>query len=390
MEIAYDCRHFRSDRPCVFKEKCKCEYYDRIGYRVVIIKLGALGDVIRTVCLLDTLKREYPRCHITWVTSEEAVDLLKYDSRVDRVVTFDTQGIVALLNQRFDLVLSLDKEPGPAGLCNMLKSEDKRGICLSEWGTSKPCNKECESYFELGLDDEKKFYLNDKSYPELIHEALGLRYERKAYRLCCAESDLEWARAKFLRWRGVGNDNLKFVGVNTGAGSIFANKSLNKWQWKELIELLDEAGFRVVLLGGKAERDKNAWLVDNVRCKVFDAGCDNSLGQFVGLVSQCDVMISGDTFGLHVAIARGVKVVALFGPTCHQEIDLFDNGVKVISPAECGPCYKRYCSKSPNCMDMIRLEEIMEGIFSLVEDSKEEASEGRLDSNWVGAIENGI
>ena len=363
-KIAYDCRHFRSDRPCVFKQKCRCEYYDSMGFRVVIIKLGALGDVVRTTCLLDTIKREYSNSHITWVTSSEAKDLLKNDVRIDRLVTFDVWGIVELTNQKFDLVLSLDKEGSAAGLCNMLDSEDKRGICLSQWGTSMPCNKECEEYFELGLDDEKKFYLNDKSYPELIHEALGLQYIRQPYRLYCDESVLDWAKSKFEDWSG--RSEGVFVGLNTGAGSVFANKSLSRWQWKELIGLLNDRGYSVVLLGGENEREKNEWLMRESRGIVFDADCAESLERFVAIVSQCDVVVSGDTLGLHVAIGRDVPVVALFGPTCHQEIDLFDRGIKLISGAECCPCYKRRCERVPNCMDMISVEEIADSVSSLV------------------------
>ena len=56
MKIHTDCRHFRGDMPCVFHKKtgvhCEgCADYDPLKERILIIKLGAIGDVIRSTPL---------------------------------------------------------------------------------------------------------------------------------------------------------------------------------------------------------------------------------------------------------------------------------------------------------------------------------------------------
>ncbi len=335
-----------------------------MGFRIAIIKLGALGDVVRTTCLLDTLKRQYPSSHITWVTSESAVDLLKHDPRIDKLLAFNIHSVVALTNQKFDLVLSLDKEAGPAGLCNMINSDDKRGICLTQWGTSAPCNEECQEYFELGLDDDKKFFRNNKSYSELIHDALDLPYIRQPYRLYCDDEILGIAKEKFEYWRM--ESEAPLIGINTGAGSVFANKTLSPDRWVKVITLLQERGYQPVLLGGADEKEKNAWIQEQSSGRLLNAGWDNTLEEFVAIVSQCDAIITGDTLALHIAIARDIPLVALFGPTCPQEIDLFDRGVKIMSPADCAPCYRRACNRKPSCMDIINIEQIVQSVETLV------------------------
>ncbi len=73
-----DCLHFRGDIPCrPNKEQgymCDgCPVYAPIGKRILIIKLGAIGDVIRTTPLLRKLRQQYPHCHITWVTHTPAI-----------------------------------------------------------------------------------------------------------------------------------------------------------------------------------------------------------------------------------------------------------------------------------------------------------------------------
>ena len=77
--IHRDCRYFKGDRPCKpHKEEgviCQdCPHYDPVSHRILIIKLGAIGDVIRTTPLLTPLRDKYPNSEITWMTwTPEAV-----------------------------------------------------------------------------------------------------------------------------------------------------------------------------------------------------------------------------------------------------------------------------------------------------------------------------
>jgi heptosyltransferase-2 len=345
------------------KRRCRCPLYEPMGFRILIIKLGALGDIVRTACLLPTLKRTYPQSHITWISKDNGVRILSGHPMIDRLVTFDSAGILSITQQTFDLVLSCDKDPGPIALCNAVSSPDKRGICMSQWGTSQPCGVASEPYFELGLDDDLKFNGNSLSYPELIHSALGLDYVREPYRLFCDEASTARARNMFEPWRNASGGPI--VGINTGAGSVYANKAPNRSRWIELCRELVARGYGVVLLGGPNEADDHAAIVEQAGWGVFSSGCNNTEQQFVAIVDQCDLIVTGDTLALHVAIAREVPVVALFGPTCAQEIDLFGLGTKIVSELDCAPCYRRECNKSPNCMDAISVERILAEVLTL-------------------------
>jgi hypothetical protein len=78
IQLKTDCRSFRGDIPCkphkqsgvhcVDSDGQTCPYYDRVEEKILIIKLGAVGDVIRTTPLLYKLKEEYPRAKIFWLT----------------------------------------------------------------------------------------------------------------------------------------------------------------------------------------------------------------------------------------------------------------------------------------------------------------------------------
>jgi len=340
-----------------------------MGTRVLIIKLAATGDVIRTTPLIYGLKREYENSHITWVTDSSAYQLLKTNSEIDKLLIFNLESVLYLTAQQFDLVISLDKEPRAVGLSEDVMAKRKVGFCLSKFGTLDICNKESEYALRLGIDDSLKFYDNEKSYPEIIFEMCGLEYKGEGYRLDIDPGDLDYAKGLFDE-NGIVGDEI-VVGINSGAGPVFANKAWNEECFAKLIESLngvdvDGRKIKVVLLGGEDEREKNERIFEASGGGAVDIGCGHTVPQFSAILSLFDLIITGDTMALHIALAHSVGVVAIFGPTAQSEVDLFSMGEKVVSTIDCAPCYKTSCDKSPNCMDVVSLEEVFGAALSVL------------------------
>jgi hypothetical protein len=87
-----------------------------MGPRVLIIKLGALGDVVRTACLLPALAAWHEPPYVTWLTSRAALPLVERMPGVHRALAFTPETLLHLDVEHFDLVLSHDKEPAPCAL----------------------------------------------------------------------------------------------------------------------------------------------------------------------------------------------------------------------------------------------------------------------------------
>lgn len=348
-----DCRHYLGDRPCRHNRLCAgCPHYEPTGPRICIIKIGAIGDVIRTLCILPHLKHAYPGCQITWVTGPAAMAFLAGHPRIDQLLPFDANHALALQHQRFDLLLSLDKEPAPTALGLAINAREKKGIGLSPAGKPIPLNDEARPYFALGLSDELKFNHNRDSYPKLIYEAMGWTYRGQQYHLAIPDAARAAARARLLE-RGWLADR-PTVGINVGAAETFANKM---WPPARVIDLLKrlhvaQPDTQAVLLGGAREAERLDFVADRVPWAI-NTGGDNDAQTFVGLIDHCDVLFCGDTLAMHLAIARQRGVVAFFGPTCEQEIDLFGLGEKLIAGTPCSPCYKRKCDQADACLDAI-------------------------------------
>jgi ADP-heptose:LPS heptosyltransferase len=362
--LKLDCRHYRGDRPCLagVQGACPpaCDTYAPHGTRIVIIKLGALGDVIRTLALLPALKHHYPQSHVTWVTRPNGVRMLANHPLIDRLLPFDSESICHLEYERFDLCLSLDKEPGPAALAMRLDAGERRGIGLSRNGTPFPLNEACGHYFVLGLDDTAKFHGNTQSYQALLFDALELRYRGERYTLYPSAADRARAAA-FWQSRNV-TASETIVGLNTGAGRVFANKTWHVNQFRDLArKLVQRPGWRVALFGGPDETERNAQLAADVPGAIDTGGAWSEL-TFAALLSRANVLVTGDTMALHVAIAAQTPAVALFGPTCAPEIDLYGCGEKLVTALPCAPCYRRTCDVTPNCMDSLDVATVLAAV----------------------------
>jgi ADP-heptose:LPS heptosyltransferase len=370
MSWKLDCRHFIGDRPCKFKRVCEgCAQYDPMGKRILIVKLAAIGDVLRTTPLLSGLKRAYPQSHVTWIVDREAAPLLKSNPLIDRLWVFDFAALLPLDLETFELVLGLEKEPRGAALASKARGGEKRGFGLGPEGNLFPLNRASEYAFALGISDDLKFRHNQKTYPQIIFEMAELDYENDEYLFFLTRDDEGFAEDFVRRKKLQGNKT--FIGLNTGAGEVFANKAWPEERFLQLIKALGrDPKLRLLLLGGPVERERNRRILQKARGTVIDAGCENTLGQFTALVRLCDVVVTADTTALHLAIGLKKKVVALFGPTCAQEIELYGRGVKVVSPLSCAPCYRRRCEISPNCMEAIPAEEVVKRVREMLPASR--------------------
>jgi ADP-heptose:LPS heptosyltransferase len=363
--IRPDCRYFQGEKPCRFGYPCDdCLSYDPIRQKVLIIKARAQGDVLRTTPFLPGLKRKYPHSFLTWLTDADSLPLLENNPLIDRLLPFNLESVLPLLAERFEVVICLDKEPALIALATRIEAGQKFGFGMNPEGNLIPLNAAARYAYCLGLDDELKFRLNQKTYQEIAAEAAEVEYGREEYIFHLNEEARKKA-ADFIRRRRVPKGR-PAIGLNTGAGSKFETKQWPEKHFLKLIRLLHgKLKANIFLLGGPREAALNARLKKGSPVRVFHTGTDNSLPEFAGFLSFMDVLVCSDTLAMHLAIALKKKTVVLFGSTSPQEIDLYGRGIKLSSGAPCAPCYKQACADM-RCMRDISPEKVLEAVRSLL------------------------
>jgi len=337
-----------------------------MGFRVLVIKLAATGDVLRTTPLLPAIKRAHPVSHVTWVTRPEALELVAPLPEIDRAMALDADALARLPAERFDLVICLDKEPAAAGLAAQVVAPDKRGFVLGPHGNPVPANAAAEYAYRLGLDDALKFRGNTKNYQEIAFEAAGFAWSGDDYRLEIPEP----ARAEAARrWRDLGvGDAERVIGLNVGAGSVYAYKDWRVDGWAALADLVHERlGARVALLGGPRDRERLEAVAALAKTRALDPGATPSILAFAALLERCDAVVTGDTLAMHLALAARRRVVAIFGSTSAPEIELYGRGEKLVPDVACHPCYKRSCDFTRTCADAISAEAVFASLARVLE-----------------------
>lgn len=334
---------------------------------ILILKTGALGDVLRTTSILPGLHERYRDCQVTWVTAPGAADLVRYHPLVSQVEVVDWKDHAAcaaletdLGVQRWDRVLSFDDEEPLCRLASALPSKRVSGALLDGQG-NRAYTPDVGPWFDMGLlsihgkeaADRMKVE-NRRSHPEIFAEMLGITMGRPNLPLPAAS--LEFGEA-FFRSRGL-SDYGAVVGLNTGSGGRWRSKALPIDRTVDLAHRLHgELGGDVcfLVLGGPEESERNARLIsemsDELRC--VDAGTDNTLLDFAAIVSRCDLLLTSDSLALHMGVARNVPVVAFFAPTSAAEIELYGHGEKVQSTAPDYCSYRKDADTSTLTVDRL-------------------------------------
>ena len=361
-DIAFRCRYFRHDRPCVFHKEqgvhcSSCPDKDLIEHRILLIKLDSPGDVLRTTCLLPSLKQAYSSSQITWMTLEPSRALLENNPDIDRIVDRWEEMSAIIQTEHFDMAINPDANPQAARLLEMASASDKLGMGWAEAGHVRACNEEAESWLQMGLFDDIK-RANRETYQATIHRLSRLDLVDPRPALHLTEAERHFAKEYF---QSLDLDRRRpVIGMNTGAGERWAKKSWKLEQQVELVRLAKEkhSGWQILLLGGPEEVERNQILEEHCPNLVINTG-QHPLRKFAALVEQTHLLITADTLALHIGLALNRQIVALFGPTSHVEIDLCRTGEKLFAELDCLGCYLNDCDKSPDCMDLITPEMVL-------------------------------
>jgi heptosyltransferase-2 len=354
-EIAFDCRFFLGDRPCVWHKAtgvlCTCDHYQKIEQRLLIIKLDAMGDVLRTTALLPVLAEAHPGVAITWITRRESRPLLERNPFITEILEYGKDALVQLQTRTFDRVINLDAGKTSAALASMANARQKDGFILDVRGSVQPTNAAARRWLEMGIFDDLK-RRGTSTYQDLMLEIIGS--PGAAHRYVFELTEEERARGR-MHLQRLGIDfSCPVIGLNTGAGRRW---QLKQWREEGYLELVERLARRhtaqFVLLGGPEERERHQRLRSRSRVPLIDSGCDNPVRHFAAIVAACNLVVAGDTLAMHLSLALGRRTVVLFGPTSAAEIEMYELGEKVVPRMECLACYKPTCDFVPNCMDLI-------------------------------------
>jgi heptosyltransferase-2 len=336
-----------------------------------MVKLGATGDVLRTTSFLPGLHRRWPGAHVSWLTLPESAVLFAGNRLVDEVFTTDGAFVPAAMAARdYDLVCCPDADATTVALAQTLRLRpggQRLGFALDEAGDVVPLSEAARRWFVLGLSDARK-KANRATYQEMVGAVLELPAPvADRPQVVLRDDERQRARDWLLRACPAASGAKGLLGLNSGAGRRWPKKQWTLAGQVGLVRRMHERGWITLLYGGPEEVERHRDLLAGCPPgSVVDTGTDNTLRDFASRLDLCRVLVTGDTLALHVGVALGKKVVALFGPTSAAEIELYGDGAKVFTgELDCLCCYGD-CHKSPHCQDLISVDMVLAALAPFV------------------------
>lgn len=359
-----DCEHYRGSMPCLPHKRdgrscagCS-DYAPRSAASVLVVKLGAMGDVLRTTALLGDIAARHPGTPIVWLAKPESVEMLRSHPLLDLVLSTDAPDALDAIP--FAAVYALDNDVEGLACAARARAERYHGFVAGAFGTCVGVAPGGDpTLFEIGVWDDRK-RANRRSYLEMLAAAAGLTYGGSRPHVAPEPAERERARELFA---GLPRP---VVGINTDASERWERKKWNATHVVRFVEMAAADGIGVALLGGAEAFERNRALAARFPNAVLAFESTGSIRRLEAGIANCDVLLTGDTLAMHVGWGLGVPVVALFGPTSSAEIDLGPEDRKLAAAGlACLGCYLKTCDVDPHCMDLLSPETVYEAVRSV-------------------------
>jgi len=332
--------------------------------RILILKLGAIGDIVMASSLITAIDSKYPGAEITWICGKSVKEILSGYNRINTLISIDEMlfykgnflnKLKIIINvwenlfcKRFDIVLNCYR--------------DKR-------------------YKLLLFPSMAKKYL-DFSGKTSHNTFIPGRYHSDEYsRMVIAQNDWQIIPSSLPKYSILENSNIASQIKNTekpiiilapgGAANILRQDSLRRWEIEKYVELAKELiyyNYSVVLTGSENDR----WVSEKfINLEVTDLVGKTSLVDLLYLFNKSRVIVTHDTGILHLAKLSSIRIIAMFGPVNPKErvgvkenVDVIWGGINL----PCSPCYdgNNFAECNNNiCMKNISANEVLDKIRSV-------------------------
>lgn len=272
--------------------------------RILISRLSALGDVVCSLPAAGALRTAFPDAHVTWVVDPRFGGIVECCEHVDEVIKAKPgfkPGTIPRFDEPFDVALDLQGLLKSGMVVSRAKAKEKLGYHWQREGSWL--------FSQRVLPDPSSFHIVDQ-YVD-VARAAGGQGDGADFGLAANSEDLETVRAK-LSSKELKSD---FVVLNAGAG--WESKRWPAAHFAKLVEWLSAQGIAAVLVGGRADADRDAasQVEANSSVKPVNMIGETTVRELVALISLAKAHVGGDTGSTHIAAALEVPAIGLYSIT---------------------------------------------------------------------------
>jgi heptosyltransferase I len=326
--------------------------------RVLIVLLGAIGDVVRALPLLGRIRKAWPNAHISWAVEPKSSAILEHHPWLDEVIVYDRTHapwtfpsfLRRVRSQHFDLTIDLQRHLKSGFTSRISGARDR-------FGFAAPNTKEFNHLFSNHqIAPQPNMRLKLMQY-QAFGDALGIPQSPIEFGL--SATDEESASAREIL-RDVPRPMIAVILGSSWPSRIYFPESTAAVIRRVASRDGDSPALFPVLLGGPDETK----LADDVMRQLDGVPALNlagrsSLRDLIAIFPECAVAFGPDSGPMHIAAAVGCPVVSLWGATAAERSAPWGYAELAISGAiPCHPCYLRECPIGRECMRRISPEDV--------------------------------
>lgn len=275
--------------------------------KILIVRLGKIGDIVVTSFVFEVLKKAFPHLDIHLLTLESNREVLKYNPHLNKVIYTKKNillylKLIRFINEHYDMILDFNDNPSStsAFIFRYANATIKAGYDFSKYerlvnfkvaplpkDDSHIIERINNFLFQLGIEADEKFvkpffYIGSTELAEVESELAEIRM------------------------------NKQIVVINLSAGAKIRYWDLESWKTLlHSIRKIHKNYFFLLLSLIEDESLKNE-LAFSLGTKNCIIGKFTSIQHFAAYIKSAKVLITPDTSAVHIASAFGVPTLALY------------------------------------------------------------------------------
>ncbi|MDD5192771.1 MAG: glycosyltransferase family 9 protein [Candidatus Nanoarchaeia archaeon] len=343
--------------------------------KILLIRLGNLGDAILSVPMIRELKRNFPKSKIYMLTSPKTAGVYTNVSYIDKLITINLSlsnlynPLKILRKENFDLIIDMENYSRVTALFTyFIKPKFSIGF-------------NSENQFRASLFDASFVYDNgDKHEVDCFFDLvrpLKIKIKNKELEFHVkADKHVD----KLLKENKLSKKDLKIIIHPSN------NKDWNIKRWSEerfaslITQLIKKYKAKIILIGIKEDKeiiDRVKRLVDSNK-NLFDFSGRLNISQTAYLIKKCDLYIGNDTGPMHLSAAVQTPTIGIYGPVNvhkwgpygkkHSYVCKYNN-----KNNKCWPCFEiskinKNCKYPLPCEMAIRVDDVMKVVDKKVKE----------------------
>ncbi|HXZ44377.1 MAG TPA: lipopolysaccharide heptosyltransferase II, partial [archaeon] len=356
--------------------------------RILVRQVNWVGDAVLTLPALEALDGRFPLAEITLLARPWVAGLFAGHPALDRMIEYRSEDTHRGLRGRwhlaatvkageFDLAVLFPNSmeaavvPWLAGIPRRIGHPTDGRRCLL---THVVSNESAAGRHQV------EWYLD-------VARALGAEGTRTV-RLPVTEA-VRRRSGELLRQYGIASTGL-LVALNPG--SAYGNAK--RWAADRFAavadRLVESRGATILLIGSEGERPVLDTVAAHMRRPSVNLGGCTDLPALVGVLERANLLVSNDTGAMHVAVAVGTPVLAIFGPTDAMATGPLGRCARVVcASVPCSPCLLRECPIDHRCMAGVTVPQVLQAATSLLDappGARAPIAPGPFGPQWVPAL----